>query len=92
MNAGPTRGEPLLRADGLSFSYPARPVFTHWSAHFTAGLTCVERLEVLPFHQLGREKWLATGEPYLLENTRSPSPELIERVKGQFAEYGINVM
>jgi len=61
-------------------------------ASFVSRLDAVERLEVLPFHQLGREKWAATGEPYLLENTRSPSPELIERVKGQFAEYGINVM
>lgn len=47
---------------------------------------------MLSFHQLGREKSLATGEPYLLENTRFPSPELVERVKSQFAENGINVM
>ena len=61
-------------------------------ASFVAELDAVERLEVLPFHQLGREKWAATGEPYLLGETRSPSPELVDRVRGQFAEYGINVM
>jgi len=61
-------------------------------AEFVETLDCVERLEVLPFHQLGRDKWEATGEPYLLGDTPTPTPELIARVKGQFAAHGINVM
>jgi pyruvate formate lyase activating enzyme len=61
-------------------------------AAFVETLDCVERLEVLPFHQLGRDKWEATGEPYLLGETPTPTPELLERVKGQFAAHGINVM
>lgn len=61
-------------------------------ASFVSGLDCVERLEVLPFHQLGREKWAATGEPYLLGETRSPSPELVDRVRDQFRAHGINAM
>lgn len=61
-------------------------------ASFVAGLDAVERLEVLPFHQLGREKWELTGEPYLLGDTRSPSPELVDRVRGQFLAHGINAM
>lgn len=61
-------------------------------ASFVETLDCVERLEVLPFHQLGREKWAATGEPYLLENTRSPEPELVHRVRSQFKAHGINAM
>jgi len=61
-------------------------------ASFVETRDAVERLEVLPFHQLGRDKWELTGEPYLLGDTRSPSRELIERVKRQFASHGINVM
>lgn len=61
-------------------------------ADFVKTLEGVERLEVLPFHQLGREKWELSGEPYLLEDTQPPSKELIERVKRQFASRGINVM
>ena len=61
-------------------------------ASFVETLDCVQRLEVLPFHQLGRSKWEATGEPYLLEDRETPTPELIARVKGQFAAHGINVM
>ncbi len=61
-------------------------------ADFVATLGNVERLEVLPFHQLGRDKWTLSGEEYLLEDTEPPSKELIERVKQQFAKRGINVM
>ncbi|MDN4476632.1 pyruvate formate-lyase-activating protein [Demequina sp. SYSU T00192] len=61
-------------------------------ADFVATLDGVERLEVLPFHQLGREKWELSGEPYLLEDTQPPDAALIERVKEQFALRGINVM
>lgn len=50
----------------------------------------VERLEILPFHQLGKQKWVDSGKEYLLSNTKPPSKELIERVKKQFESYGIN--
>ncbi|WP_062287967.1 pyruvate formate-lyase-activating protein [Demequina phytophila] len=61
-------------------------------ADFVATLDGVARVEVLPFHQLGRDKWAATGEPYLLEDTPTPSHELLDRVRGQFAARGITVM
>ena len=49
----------------------------------------VQRVEVLPFHQMGREKWEATGEPYLLEDAKPPSGELLARVKAQFRARGL---
>jgi pyruvate formate lyase activating enzyme len=60
-------------------------------ASFVATLDGVERMEILPFHQLGRAKWAATGEPYLLEKTEPPTKELIARVKSQFEAHGLNV-
>jgi pyruvate formate lyase activating enzyme len=60
-------------------------------AEFVATLDGVARMEILPFHQLGRAKWEATGEPYLLENTQPPSHELVARVKGQFEAHGLKV-
>ena len=59
-------------------------------ADFVATLDGVERLEVLPFHQMGREKWDATGEEYLLADSKPPSKELLDRVREQFRSRGIN--
>ena len=48
----------------------------------------VARVEVLPFHQMGRSKWEAIGRTYELDDTPAPSPELVERVRGQFRAQG----
>ena len=44
-------------------------------AKFAAGLGNVERVEVLPFHQLGSYKWKQLELDYSLEDTEPPSPE-----------------
>jgi pyruvate formate lyase activating enzyme len=59
-------------------------------AQFAAELDNVERLEVLPFHQLGRYKWKELALDYKLENTEPPSAELLERTCNQFRAVGLN--
>lgn len=49
----------------------------------------VERVEVLPFHQMGRDKWHALGRDYALEDTLSPTPELLETVRDRFRAHGL---
>ena len=49
----------------------------------------VTRDEVLPFHQMGRDKWDALGRDYQLGDTEPPSPELTERVREQFRAQGL---
>jgi pyruvate formate lyase activating enzyme len=49
----------------------------------------VTRVEVLPFHQMGRDKWDALGRDYQLGDTEPPSPELTERVREQFRAHGL---
>ena len=49
----------------------------------------VTRVEVLPFHQMGRDKWQALGREYALADTQPPSPDLVERVRGQFHAHGL---
>lgn len=51
----------------------------------------VHRVEVLPFHQMGRDKWRELGETYPLENTKPPTAELVERVRDQFRARGLTV-
>jgi pyruvate formate lyase activating enzyme len=60
-------------------------------ADIVAGLKSVERVEILRFHQMGRDKWHKLGLQYLLDNTEPPSAELTERVRGQFRRRGLTV-
>jgi pyruvate formate lyase activating enzyme len=58
-------------------------------ATFAATLGNVERVEVLPFHQLGRAKWQQLALPYRLDGVRPPSPEAASRARGIFAAHGL---
>ncbi|MBP7002157.1 pyruvate formate-lyase-activating protein [Amaricoccus sp.] len=60
-------------------------------AEICAGLPTLERVEVLRFHQMGKEKYRKLGIPYPLAETEPPSPELAERVRGQFRARGLTV-
>jgi pyruvate formate lyase activating enzyme len=58
-------------------------------ASFAAGLGNVKRVDVLPFHQLGRYKWERLGIPYTLEGVEPPSQDLVERTCKVFREAGL---
>ena len=60
-------------------------------ADLCADLQSVERVEILRFHQMGRDKWHKLGLEYPLENVEPPAPELTERVRGQFRTRGLTV-
>jgi pyruvate formate lyase activating enzyme len=58
-------------------------------AAFAAGLGNVERVDVLPFHQMGQFKWAKLGIPYTLPETAPPDLALIERVCDVFRAEGL---
>jgi pyruvate formate lyase activating enzyme len=58
-------------------------------AMFAAELGNVERVDVLPFHQMGRHKWEKLGIDYRLHEVQPPAHELVERVCGQFRAAGL---
>lgn len=60
-------------------------------AEHVAGMSSVSRVEVLPFHQMGREKWERLGMPYTLTATPAPDADLLARVRAQFADRGLTV-
>lgn len=60
-------------------------------ADIVAGLKTVQRVEILKFHQMGADKWAKLGIPYPLADTQPPTPELVERVRGQFRRRGLTV-
>ncbi len=48
---------------------------------FISTLKTVEKVELLPYHNLGKFKWEALGKKYELENVIPPSGEEIKRAK-----------
>jgi pyruvate formate lyase activating enzyme len=58
-------------------------------ARFTAGLGNVERVDVLPFHQMGRFKWKQLGLKYALEDVEPPSVAVVEQALGIFRAEGL---
>ena len=62
------------------------------SAHrlgaFTRDMTNVEKIELLPYHELGKHKWQAMGEEYQLEGIQPPTVETLERIKTILLGYG----
>lgn len=58
-------------------------------ARFVSGLNNVERVEVLPFHQLGRDKWRGLGLHYDLADTDPPDEALLARVRAPFEARGL---
>jgi pyruvate formate lyase activating enzyme len=58
-------------------------------ASFAASLGNVERVDVLPFHQLGRFKWEKLGMDYQLKDAQPPSPATTNAAITRFREAGL---
>jgi pyruvate formate lyase activating enzyme len=58
-------------------------------ARYVAGLGNVQRVEVLPFHQMGRYKWHELGMRYKLEDTVPPTGEQHEAACAIFRAEGL---
>ncbi|MGV0393568.1 pyruvate formate-lyase-activating protein [Corynebacterium riegelii] len=51
----------------------------------------VERVEVLPFHNMGADKWKKIGLDYQLEDTTPPTAESLEHVRSVFRSRGLTI-
>ena len=58
-------------------------------ADCAAELSCVTRVEILPFHQMGRDKWSEIGLEYALPDTQAPSTEAVEEARDIFRARGL---
>lgn len=59
------------------------------TAEFVGGLGVVQRVDVLPFHQMGRYKWKKLNLDYKLDDVQPPTPALVDRVCQQFRAVGL---
>jgi pyruvate formate lyase activating enzyme len=60
-------------------------------ADFIKPMKNIERVEVLPFHNMGCYKWKELGLDYKLEHTPEPNSEQIESAKQTFSKAGVPV-
>lgn len=61
-------------------------------ADFAASLGNVERVDVLPFHQLGSFKWERLGMDYQLKDAQPPPADVINRAIDRFRAVGLQVV
>ena len=59
-------------------------------ADFGRSLGVVDRVEILPFHQMGRYKWDRLDIEYKLEATEPPTGQSISNAIGIFQDAGLN--
>jgi pyruvate formate lyase activating enzyme len=59
------------------------------TAAFVAGLGNVTRVDVLPFHQMGKYKWKQLGMAYTLEDVEPPTTDAVERACAVFRAAGL---
>ncbi|CAI3942166.1 Pyruvate-formate lyase-activating enzyme (PflA) (PDB:3CAN) [Commensalibacter communis] len=64
----------------------------HLLGQFTKEMDNVERIEMLPFHQMGANKWKTLGKEYKLEGVEPPSAETLKRLQSILASYGHKVI
>ena len=60
-------------------------------AEYAATLPNVSRVEVLPFHQMGKDKWDSLGLDYQLGDAKPPSNDEVEAVRARFRKRGLTV-
>lgn len=60
-------------------------------AKFVSQFNNIERVDILPFHQMGGYKWQEVGKEYKLKDTPTPTRDQIKRAEEIFASYGLNL-
>lgn len=60
-------------------------------AEYLSGFSCVERIELLPFHKMGEYKWEALGISSPLAETKEPAKEEISMAREIFQNRGLSV-
>lgn len=70
-----------------TLDYDKLQALADYAAHFS----CIERVELLPFHQMGSYKWAAENLHYALQDKRTPTSEEMEKARRLFSDVGLQV-
>jgi pyruvate formate lyase activating enzyme len=83
------RGRPIWVRYVLVPGFTDNPQDIAETAAFAATLGCVRRVDVLPFHQMGKYKWKNLGLTYTLEDVEPPSTDAVARACAVFRATGL---
>ena len=61
------------------------------TAEYISTLPGVKRVDLIPYHELGKFKWEALGQKYPLEGVKPPGRETMEKLEEIFTAYGLPV-
>lgn len=84
-------GRPVWIRHVLVPGYTLREDLLDELAAFLTSYTCVERVELLPFHKMGEYKWEQLGRAYELADTPPPTPDQVAAAKKLFSQRGLPV-
>jgi len=73
-------------------SYTDADEDVHALGKFIEPMKNIEKIELLPYHELGKHKWTAMGEIYPLDGINPPPHETMENVKNILLQYNPNVV
>ena len=86
------------RNQAIYLRYVVLPSYTdsekdvHALGKFIAPMKNIEKVELLPYHELGKHKWIAMGEIYPLDGISTPPHAMMEKVKNILLQYHNNVI
>ena len=61
-------------------------------AKYVSNFKNIERVDILPFHQMASYKWEGLGRSYELKDTPAPSKEEIKKAEEIFRSFGLNTL
>jgi len=64
----------------------------HTLGKFIQPMKNIEKIEMLPYHELGKHKWTAMGEIYPLDGVHPPSRDTMQAIKEILLQYNDNVL
>lgn len=64
----------------------------HALGQFVTGMDNIQRLELLPYHELGVHKWQAMGEAYPLADKQPPDSDIVQSLHKLLCHYHPNVV
>ena len=60
-------------------------------ASFASSLPNVNEIHLLPYHSMGRDKYVGLGRDYLMGDIKSPTKEHMQMLKEKAESYGLKV-